>query len=474
MVVSLAAGFVLAAGLGFWLASWEIGTSSDEDSNFFSSSSSSSSSSESEDEDDDDDDEEDEAFSLSSESESESSSSEPPVFFVSVFVSSTTGAAESVSESEPEPSESESESEESSTFFFSDAGFRSSRVILDRMLTARGSGWILFAGLGFGLGFSGSGWVGATSSESESESSSSSSEEESEDDDTGVGVGGGRLASFRSRSADLLAAGDGGTPTGGTDAGAGAAPPSYPSSRRLARTTPRPTAPNRLGDMSSAALSACVTRVGSVLNVLYPFFCTRAHSTPTARRLTTSAGAATPGASSAASNAPAFNAFNRLNKSSNMSNVESFCVCTMACTAGSTVRSSASSEDVSNFSTAVTNLALASKDLAKTTLRRGTEPVSSPPCLKSSFTPPLRCASAAASARSCLAFLSAASSTLARDGGGGMAPASVAPFASAGLLPRTLRELASAKGLSPAPGPVIGVPPPGAPNATGVGIMLPP
>ena len=473
MVVSLAAGFVLAAGLGFWLASWEIGTSSDEDSNFFSSSSSSSSS-ESEDEDDDDDDEEDEAFSLSSESESESSSSEPPVFFVSVFVSSTTGAAESVSESEPEPSESESESEESSTSFFSDAGFRSSRVILDRMLTARGSGWILFAGLGLALGFSGSGWVGATSSESESSSSSSSSEEESEDDDTGVGVGGGRLASFRSRSADLLAAGDGGTPTGGTDAGAGAAPPSYPSSRRLARTTPRPTAPNRVGDMSSAALSACVTRVGSVLNVLYPFFWTRAHSTPTARRLTTSAGAATPGASSAASNAPAFNAFNRLNKSSNMSNVESFCVCTMACTAGSTVRSSASSEDVSNFSTAVTNFALASKDLAKTTLRSGTEPVSSPPCLKSSFTPPLRCASAAASARSCLAFLSAASFTLARDGGGGMAPASVAPFASAGLLPRTLRELASAKGLSPAPGPVIGVPPPGAPNATGVGIMLPP
>ena len=124
MVVSFAAGFVLAAGLGFWLASREIGTSSYEDSNFFSSSSSSSSSSESEDEDDDDDDEEDEAFSLSSESESESSSSEPPVFFVSVFVSSTTGAAASVSESEPEPSESESESEESSTSFFSDAGLQ--------------------------------------------------------------------------------------------------------------------------------------------------------------------------------------------------------------------------------------------------------------------------------------------------------------------------------------------------------------
>ena len=61
---------------------------------------------------------------------------------------------------------------------------------------------------------------------------------------------------------DLLAAGEGGTPTGGTAAGNGAAPPSYPSSLRLACTTATPTVPNRPGDMSSAAFSACVTRVG--------------------------------------------------------------------------------------------------------------------------------------------------------------------------------------------------------------------
>ena len=152
-----------------------------------------------------------------------------------------------------------------------------------------------------------------------------------------------------------------------------------------------------------------------------------------------------------------------------MSNSESFCTWRIAATAGSTVRSSASVDDVSSFSTAVMNLLLARSDLAKTTLRSGTEPFSSPPCLNRAATPSFRCAAAAVSARSHLAFLSATSSTLARDGGGGMTSTSLPPSA-APLLPRTARELASAMGLRPPPD--IGVPDIGAP--VGVGIIAPP
>ena len=200
---------------------------------------------------------------------------------------------------------------------------------------------------------------------------------------------------------------------------ASAPPPSYPSSFRLASITAAPTSPNRSEPLSFfTESSACAMRVGTPRPLLYPPRNTRAQSTPTASSVNASSGAAARGSGEnpAVSRSPlfpnaepfdadAFKASSRLIRSSNTSKSEPSCACVsrIAAATRSAVFIKASAEDESSFSTALRNPFERFRDLANSTLRSGTVPLASPPCLNRSETP---CASAAA-AKLCSAAASA-------------------------------------------------------------------
>ena len=242
---------------------------------------------------------------------------------------------------------------------------------------------------------------------------------------------------------------------------ASAPPPSNPSSFRLASITAAPTSPNRSEPLSFfTESSACAMRVGTPRPLLYPPLNTRAQSTPTASRVTASSGAATTGETPAVSRSPlwsalpfpnstrtavellvtaaecdadAFNASSRPIRSSNTSMFETACVSRIAVATRSAVAINASGEDASSFSIALRNPFELFSDLANSTLRSGTVPLASPPCLNRSETP---CASAAAASRSAKANASRVSDSFSaletpRSAASGPSPV-LARFASGG------------------------------------------
>ena len=163
-------------------------------------------------------------------------------------------------------------------------------------------------------------------------------------------------------------------------------------------------------------MSACVTRVGRLRLDLYPPFARGAEHAD-GERLTASSGAATPGLNPAAAfarprppaaaavvtaaecAAAALSASSRPSKSSKTSTADSSCTSRTCATMRSTVGNNASSDCVSSFSTALMNPLRFSRLFAKSTLRRGTPPVASPPCLNR-FATPSRSVSSAFSAAS--------------------------------------------------------------------------